>query len=305
MAPMPDGSTLLDFIGLYLIPGLVTGCIYALGAIGVSLLFGILRFAHFAHGDLMTLGAYLALSVVSALGWSALAAIPLAAAGTAIVALGLDRAFYRPFRRRPTIITVIASFGVMLMIRSAVQLIWGVGSLEYKSGIELPLVFFDQLRIQQRHIWIVGVTAALVLALHLLLTRSRIGRAMRAVSDEPDLARVTGISTERVIQVTWLIGGGLAATAGVFIGIDSQIDSYMGWNLLLPVFAAAILGGIGQPMGAAAGGLVLGLIEELSTYPWIGDNPLVSPDYKTGLAFAIMVALLIWRPTGLLRGRQF
>src|ERR1700690_4419368 len=187
MAPMPDWGTILDFIGLYLIPGLVTGCIYALGAIGVSLLFGILRFAHFAHGDLMTLGAYLALSVVTAFGWPALAAIPLAAAGTAVIALGLDRAFYRPFRQRPTIISVIASFGVMLMIRSAVQLIWGVESLEYKSGIEQPLVFFDQLRIQERHIWIVGVTAGLVLALHLLLTRSRIGRAMRAGSDEPDL----------------------------------------------------------------------------------------------------------------------
>src|SRR6266436_5406023 len=265
-APMPDWSTVLDFVGLYLIPGLVTGSIYALGAIGVSLLFGILRFAHFAHGDLMTLGAYLALSVVTGFGWPALAAVPVAAAGAAIIAVGLDRAFYRPFRQRPTIISVIASFGVMLMIRSAVQLIWGVQSLEYKSGI---------------------------------------GRPLRAVSDEPDLARVTGISTERVIQVTWLIGGALAATSGIFIGIDSHIDSYMGWNLLLPVFAAAILGGIGQPIGAAAGGLALGLIEELSTYPWIGDNPLVSPDYKTGLAFAIMVALLIWRPTGLLRGRQF
>ena len=197
---MPDWSTVLDFVGLYLIPGLVTGSIYALGAIGVSLLFGILRFAHFAHGDLMTLGAYLALSVVTGFGWPALAAVPLAAAGTAIIAVGLDRAFYRPFRQRPTIISVIASFGVMLMIRSAVQLIWGVQSLEYKSGIERPLVFFDQLRIQERHIWIVGATGLLVLALHLLLTRSRIGRAMRAVSDEPDLARVTGISTERVIS---------------------------------------------------------------------------------------------------------
>ncbi len=302
---MPDWSTIYDFVGLYLVPGLVTGCIYALGAIGVSLLFGILRFAHFAHGDLMTLGAYLALSVVTALGWPALAAIPFAAAGTAIVAVGLDRAFYRPFRQRPTIISVIASFGVMLMIRSAVQLIWGVEPLQYKSGIDTPLIFFDELRIQARHIWMVGVTAALVLVLHLMLRHSRIGRAMRAVSDEPDLARVTGISTERVILVTWLIGGALAATAGVFMGIDSKIDSYMGWNQLLPIFAAAILGGIGKPMGAAAGGLVLGLVEELSTYPWIGENPLISPDYKTGLAFAIMEALQIWRPTGLLRGRQF
>ncbi|HKF61856.1 MAG TPA: branched-chain amino acid ABC transporter permease [Dongiaceae bacterium] len=302
---MIDWSGLLDFIGFYLIPGLVTGCIYALGAIGVSLLFGILRFAHFAHGDVMTLGGYLALTVVWWLGWPVLAAIPLAAAATALVAVGLDRAFYKPFRRRPTIISVIASFGVMLMLRSAIQLIWGVEPMQYKAGIVPPLVFFDELRVQPRHIWMVGVTVALVLALHILLTRTRIGRAMRAVSDEPDLARVTGISTERVILVTWLVGGALAAVAGIFLGMDSKIDSYMGWDMLLPVFAAAILGGIGNPMGAAAGGLVLGLIEELSTYNWIGEDPLVSPDYKLGIAFAIMVALLIWRPTGLLRGRQF
>ena len=302
---MMDSSALLDFIGLYLIPGLITGCIYALGAIGVSLLFGILRFAHFAHGDVMTLGGYLALTFVWWLGWPVLAAIPLAMIGTALVAVGLDRAFYRPFRRRPTIISVIASFGVMLMIRSAIQLIWGVEPMQYKAGIERPIILFGQLRLQERHIWMIAITALLVLALHLMLSRSRIGRAMRAVSDEPDLARVTGISTERVILVTWLVGGALAAVAGVFLGMDSKIDSYMGWDMLLPIFAAAILGGIGSPMGAAAGGLVLGLIEELSTYNWIGETPLVPPDYKLGLAFAIMVILLIWRPTGLLRGRQF
>ena len=302
---MIDSSALLDFVGLYLIPGLITGCIYALGAIGVSLLFGILRFAHFAHGDVMTLGGYLALTFVWWLGWPVLAAIPLAMIGTALVAVGLDRAFYRPFRRRPTIISVIASFGVMLMIRSAIQLIWGVEPMQYKAGIERPIILFGQLRLQERHIWMIAITAVLVLALHLMLSRSRIGRAMRAVSDEPDLARVTGISTERVILVTWLVGGALAAVAGVFLGMDSKINSYMGWDMLLPIFAAAILGGIGSPMGAAAGGLVLGLIEELSTYNWIGENPLVPPDYKLGLAFAIMVILLIWRPTGLLRGRQF
>lgn len=302
---MIDSSALLDFVGLYLIPGLITGCIYALGAIGVSLLFGILRFAHFAHGDVMTLGGYLALTFVWWLGWPVLAAIPLAMIGTALVAVGLDRTFYRPFRRRPTIISVIASFGVMLMIRSAIQLIWGVEPMQYKAGIERPIILFGQLRLQERHIWMIAITAVLVLALHLMLSRSRIGRAMRAVSDEPDLARVTGISTERVILVTWLVGGALAAVAGVFLGMDSKINSYMGWDMLLPIFAAAILGGIGSPMGAAAGGLVLGLIEELSTYNWIGENPLVPPDYKLGLAFAIMVILLIWRPTGLLRGRQF
>src|SRR5437667_6367880 len=156
MAAMPEGSAVLDFVGHYLVPGLVTGSIYALGAVGISLLFGILRFAHFAHGDVMTLGAYLALSLVAGLGWPALATIPLAAAGTGVITVVLDRAFYRPFRRRPTIISVIASFGVMLMIRSAVQLIWGVEPLEYKPGIEKPLIFFGQLRIQERHIWMVA-----------------------------------------------------------------------------------------------------------------------------------------------------
>src|SRR5262249_25468521 len=151
-AAMIDWSALLDFVGLYLIPGLVTGCIYALGAIGVSLLFGILRFAHFAHGDVMTLGGYIALTFVWWFGCPVLATIPLAAAATAVIAVGLDRAFYRPFRRRPTIISVIASFGVMLMLRSAIQLIWGVEPMQYKAGIEPPLIFFDELRVQTRHI---------------------------------------------------------------------------------------------------------------------------------------------------------
>src|SRR5262249_11278380 len=188
----------------------------------------------FAHGDVMTLGGYLALSFVWWLGWPVLATIPLAAIATAVIAVGLDRTFYRPFRRRPTIISVIASFGVMLMLRSAIQLIWGVEPMQYKAGIEVPLIFFDELRIQRRHLWMIAVTAALVLALHLLLTRTRIGRAMRAVSDDPDLARVTGISTEQVILVTWLVGGALAAGAGGFLGMDSKPDSQMGGELLPP-----------------------------------------------------------------------
>jgi branched-chain amino acid transport system permease protein len=144
-----------------------------------------------------------------------------------------------------------------------------------------------------------------VVALHLFLTRTRHGKAMRAMSDDPELARVTGIATERVIVWTWAIGAGLAAIAGVFQGMDTQLNPSMGWNLLLPVFAAAILGGIGRPYGAVAGGLVIGLAEELSAYPWIGDAPLLSPGYKTAVAFTLMVAMLIWRPTGLFRGRVF
>src|SRR5262249_50292090 len=150
-----------------------------------------------------------------------------------------------------------------------------------------------------------AVTGGLVLGLPFRLSRTRIGRAMRAVSDDPDLARVTGISTERVILVTWLVGGALAAVAGIFLGMDSKIDSYMGWDMLLPIFAAAILGGIGSPMGAPAGGLALRLIAGLPANTCTGNDPPLSADYKLGIAFAIMVAVLIWRPTGLLRGRQF
>ncbi|MGH7004496.1 MAG: branched-chain amino acid ABC transporter permease, partial [Alphaproteobacteria bacterium] len=148
-----------------------------------------------------------------------------------------------------------------------------------------------------------GTALALVTALHLLLTRTKMGKAMRAMSDDVELARITGIATERVIVWTWVVGAVLAAAAGVLTAVDTQVIPDMGWNLLLPIFAAAILGGLGRPYGAVLGGLVIGMVEELSSYPLFGDEPLVSPGYKTGIAFAVMVAMLIWRPQGLLKGR--
>ncbi len=297
-------DTFSDFINLYLLPGLVVGCIYALGAIGISLLFGILRFAHFAHGDVMTLGAYLALIFTANFGWSPYAALPLAIAGAVAVSLGIDRAFYKPFRRSPGIVTVIASFGVMLMLRSAIQLIWGVGVETYDLGIRFPMQI-GLFKIAPRQVMIVLVTAVMVVGLHLFLSRTRLGKAMRAVSDDPDLARVSGINVEQVIRWTWIIGAGLAAAGGVFIGIQTKIHPSMGWDLLLPLFAAAVLGGIGRPYGAVLGGLTIGLVQELSTYPWISNAPLVNPGYKPAVAFSVMVLMLIWRPTGLFKGRQF
>lgn len=296
---------MLEFLNFYLIPGLILGSIYALGAVGVSLIFGILRFAHFAHGDLMTIGAYFALTVVLALEVSPWLALPVAVALTVAVGLGIDRAFYRPLRARPTIITVISSFGVALSLRAVAQLVWGPQIQSYESGIQRPLVFFDAIRIAERHIGIIVLTIVIVIALHLYLTRTRAGRAMRAVADDPELAQVSGIHTEAVLRNVWIIGGGLAATAGVFLGLDTQLSPYMGWDLLLPVFAAALVGGIGRPYGAIAGGLLIGLAEELSTYPWIGEAPLVSPGYKTAIAFVLMITVLIWRPRGIFRGSQF
>ncbi len=292
-----------DFINLYLLPGLVVGCIYALGAIGISLLFGILRFAHFAHGDLMTLGAYLAYGASVLLGWGPYASLPIAILGTVLVALVIDRWFYRPFRKSAGIVVVISSFGVMLMLRSLIQLLAGVDVLTYDTGIRHPMEILGFLKIAPKQVTIVAVTAILVVGLHWFLSRARLGKAMRAVSDDPDLARVSGIDTERAIRWTWIIGAGLAAAAGVFIGIQTKVHPTMGWDLLLPLFAAAVLGGIGRPYGAIAGGLAIGLTQELSTYPWIGREPLVDPSYKPAVAFLVMVVMLIWRPTGLFKGR--
>jgi branched-subunit amino acid ABC-type transport system permease component len=294
---------MVEFINNHILPALVLGCVYTLGAIAVSLIFSILRFAHFAHGDMMTIGGYFAFAIVTALGLPALAALPFAAIGTIGVALAIDRWAYKPFRRAKPIIVVIASFGIALVIRSAVQLIWGVQAQNYTAGVQQPMADFAPIRLFERHLYILATAVILVVALHLFLTHTKIGKAMRAMSDDADLARVTGIDTERVVMWTWAIGATLAAAAGVLIGMDTQLTPLIGWDLLLPIFAAAILGGLGRPYGAILGGLVIGALEELSTYPWFGEEPLLSPGYKQAVAFLVMIAILIWRPQGILRGK--
>ena len=294
---------MIEFINLYLIPGLIIGSIYALGAVGISMIFGILRFAHFAHGDLMTIGAYGTLTAVWFIPVHPLLLLPFGIALAVVSALAVDRLFYKPLRKLPTIYTVISSFGVALIFRSLAQLLWSSGNQVFIPGVRPPLVLFQTFRIAALHAQVIVLTFIIAVALHLFLSRSKLGRAMRAVADEPELAAVAGLDTEKVIRSTWVMGAALAATAGVFAGMDTSMHPNLGWNLLLAMFAAAVLGGIGKPMGAIAGGLIIGLAEELSTYNWIGDNPLISPSYKSAVAFLIMVVLLIFRPQGLFKGR--
>jgi branched-chain amino acid transport system permease protein len=293
---------MLDLINFYLIPGLVLGSIYALAAIGVSLVYGVMRFANFAHGELMSWGAYAALVAVVALGISPWAAIPIAITATIPLAWGADRAFFGPLRRAQPAVLLISSFGVALMIRAGLYIIFGPTPETYTRGFTPPLVF-EGVRIQQRHLWIIAGALACAGALHLLLARTRAGRAMRAMADDPDLARVTGVPVSGVIRLTWAVSAGLAAIAGVFLAIDTELTPLLGFNILLAAFAAAILGGIGRPWGAALGGLILGLAEELSSYPLLpGGQPLLDPSYKTGVAFAVLVLVLLFRPQGLFRG---
>lgn len=277
-----------------LIYGIVIGSIISLGAIGVSLTFGILRFANFAHGDLMTLGAYFALVFVVGLGLSMPVSFALAALATAISALLVDQLVYKRLRQSAPVILLISSFGMALILRSLIELVWGPNNQIYQSGIQFPLVIAG-LRIKPTQLYILAGTIALMVVLHLFLQYSKIGKAMRAMADNVVLARICGIDTERVVMWTWVIGAVTAAAAGIFLAMDTQLHPTMGWRLLLSVFAAAILGGIGKPYGAVAGGMVIGIAGEMSTL-------FLSPAYKSAVAFALLVTMLIVRPKGLFGG---
>jgi branched-chain amino acid transport system permease protein len=287
--------TILDVINFHVVPGLVLGSVYALGAIGVTLVFGVMRFAHLAHGDLSTFGAFLALGAVWLTGLDPWIGLPAAMLGAAAVAIGIDRLFYEHLRKRPLILTVIASLGVALMLRSIVQVAFGVDSMSYARGIVRPDDYFG-VRLRDRELATFAVTLLLVVALWLFLKRTRWGKAMRAMSDNPDLARLSGVDTRMVTALTWGIVGALAAAAGFFLGLNTELRSMMGWQILLPVFAGAILGGVGRVEGALLGGLLIGVIEEASVL-------LIPPQYKSALAFAILLGVLAARPTGLLRGK--
>ena len=286
---------MLDLINFYIVPGIVLGSIYALGAIGITLVFSIMRFAHLAHGDLATMGAFLALAVVTGLGTSPWLALPIAMVGTALVAVGIDKVFYDYLKERPKILTVMASLGIALMVRSIVQVVWGVDSQSYARGIVRPEDYFG-IRIKDREILTILAMIGIVIALQLFLQKTKWGKAMRAMSDNPDLARLSGVDNRLVTIMTWSIVGGLCAASGFFLGINSEIKSMMGWNMLLPMFAAAILGGVGRVEGAVLGGLVVGVAEELSV--WV-----LPSEYKAAMAFAILLLMLMVRPTGLLRGK--
>ena len=275
--------------------GTVLGSILTLGAIGVSLTYGILRFAHFAHGDMMTLGAYFALSLVAALKLPVYVALPFAMVATVISAVMIDRVIYRRLRQTDPVILLISSFGMAMALRAAVQLIWGPHNQVYEEGIQIPHRIAG-IVIKPDHIVIVAGALALVVALNIFLQKTRTGKAMRAMADNPELARITGIDNEKIIFWTWVLGGGMAGAAGVFLAQDTQLTPVMGWQILLPVFAAAIIGGIGKPYGAIAGGFIIGISMEVSTI-------FIDPVYKHAVAFALMVLTLIIRPTGLFGGR--
>ena len=293
-----------------LVRGVMLGGILALGAIGLSLIFGVLNLPHFAHGELMTLGAYLAFFLVLLLpsgaplgpfsfGVEFLIAVAVIAPLVGAFSYGLDRGVYRPLRARGSapIYMAMSSLALAFGIRSVVYLIWGADFRFFYPGRARPAFeLFAGIRVRPDQLFILGLALVLIVAVYLLLERTKLGKAMRATADNAELARVAGIDTERVVAFTWMVGGGLAAIGGAMYGLDAQMRPEMGWWLLLPLFASVILGTIGNPYGALAGALIIGIVWQVST-------AFLNPAYGPGVAFVLMILVLLVRPEGLFGAR--
>ncbi len=291
--------------------GIVLGSIIALGAIGLSLVYGIIRFANFAHGDLMSAGAYVALFMVTGVlswigvpdntfgpisfGWRMVIAFPISMAVVAVVAILLDRIIYQKLRTKGSgpVMLAMSSLGTSFIIRMVILIIWGSDYRFYRPGLMRPALELPWgIKIRPDQILILFVVLFLVVLLHLFLKRTKMGKAMRATADNMQLALISGIDTERIILWTWGIGGALAAAGGILYGIDVQLHARMGWNFLIPLFAATILGSIGNIYGALIGGLTIGIAQQVST-------AFLLPTYKIAVAFVIMILILLIRPQGI------
>ncbi|WP_374392000.1 branched-chain amino acid ABC transporter permease [Tabrizicola sp.] len=288
----------------FLLDGLIAGSMIGLGAIGITLTYSILRFSNFAHGDFMAWGTYAALAVVGALGGSSalgplsfglplLLALVAAMGLTALLALLLDWALFARLRARgQSIIVVMASFGASMALRSLLEFIFTSRPAYFSRDIQIAMPVGLGIKITPDQIALLVMTLCLVVGMHLFLSRSQRGREMRAYSQNPALAQVAGIDVDRVVRATWIIGAALACVAGVMVGVLVQIRPLMGLSLLLPMFAAAILGGIGSVPGAVLGGLIIGLSESAAVQ-------FIGAEWRAAVSFVILMAVLLVRPMGL------
>ena len=320
------------------VPALAYGCQLALGALGVTLVYGILRFSNFAHGETMAFGAMVTILLTWLLqSWNvgvaplptALLALPagiLAAGGLCVL---VDRWVYRFYRRRkaPPVIFLVVSVGVMFLLNGLVRFVIGPGDQVFTDGARFLVTagqfkaytgLAEGLAVKTTQVLSVAVAVVLVAAVFWFLEKTRTGKSMRAYSDNEDLALLSGINPERVVAVTWLMVGALAAVAGTLYGLDKSFKPFTYLSLLLPIFAAAIVGGLGSAPGAIAGGFVVAFSEVFLTYPyrkfltylgpdgWQPDGlvQFLSTDYKFAVSFFILVVVLLVKPTGIFSGKS-
>lgn len=281
-----------------IVNGIVLGSIIALAAIGLTMVYGVLNFANFSHADFMAFGAYIAFVLNVGLGLNIILSFFIAIALAGALGVIIDFLVWKPMRRKNAGIVslVIISIGLSLIVRNAIIFIWGGGTrtfdLPVKKGIGMlgVTITYNQLT---------GLCTAIlfILLVRFFLKNTKMGKAMRAISDDINLARMSGIDSDKVIMWMWFIGIGLAGVAGILYGLETTIRPNMGWFLILPMFAAAILGGIGNPYGAMVGGMVIGLSQELSML-------ILPPEYKMGVSLGIMILVLLFKPEGLFGGTK-
>lgn len=294
-----------------LIDGVLTGSYISLGAIGLTLVMHILRFANFSHAELLSLGAYTALvfdALVSglvpvlaeklaplSLTWALLVAIPISMILTGISALLIDRYIFRRVREKGQELSMVfASFGMALVLRNVIGLIFGLSPELYSKDIAFAMVLsLDPLiLVKPDQVFVLVAALILMLILHLVLSRTTFGYALRAVAENPSLAQVNGVNLARTIMYVWLIGGALAAVAGVFYGLSHQLIPVMGRDLVLPIFAATIVGGIGSVYGAVVGGFIVGIAANLALV-------VLPSGYTPSVPFLLIIVVLMLRPHGL------
>jgi neutral amino acid transport system permease protein len=269
--------------------GVVLGSLIALAALGLTLLFGLLNFINIAYGEYLAWGAYIALGAK----WADvpfILAIALGAIGAGVIAVITDRVVFTQFSDRDPVVLLVVSIGVAFMLRNLIRVVYGGSTYFYEIGGEAPVVL--GIRVLPAQIVIVTLSALILAVVFLILNKTRIGIAMRAASDDTDLARIRGINTKRLVIYVSLIGGVIAGIAGTMLGIDSNITPTMGFLFLIPIFAAVILGGIGDPVGAVVGGYALGIGQNLSIM-------FIPSEYTPAFALLILIIGLLTRPNGL------
>lgn len=319
------------------IPASAYGAQLALGALGVTLIYSILRFSNFAHGDTMAFGT--AVTIIATWGLqsvgvslgplpTALLALPIGILATALLLLATDRVVYRYYRdvKAKPVTIVMVSVGVMFIMNAVTRLLIGVDDIKFTDGerfiispreFRMATELAEPLAFRTTQLITLVIAALFVILLFWFLAKTRTGKSMRAFSDNEDLALLSGISPDRVVAITWIIAAALATTAGVLYGLDKSFKAFNYFHLLLPMFAAAILGGLGSPVGAIAGGFIIAFSEVGVTYAWKkvvgylipqfepeGLLQLLSTEYKFAVSFIILIAVLLFKPTGLFKGKS-
>jgi len=287
----------MEFLLQSIFNGVLAGCIYALFAMGLTLIYGVLNFVNFAHGELIMWGAYfLFLLMEEPVHLPLPVALVPALFLTVLLGMGMDRLVFKPLRRANRLTLLIAALGLSFFLRNGAQFFYGAEIRTYGFEIKRGLRFLG-ISITPSQIAIVLTSFVCILCLYFLFYRSRLGKSMRAISDNLELARVVGIDSKRAIRAAWVIASLLAGVGGILLALDTNLQPGMGLINLVKAFAATLLGGVGNLWGALLGGLFIGLAENLGVL-------IISPGYKDAIAFGIMLLMLLVRPSVLFNGRE-